>query len=434
MKIESRWPDWKEYGNGPDNSGDKTFSEVKAAVIEEYGEEALRRGWLEVCKSLETVTESLIKLGSDAVPVHHMDALRDRGLSTDEQDQIRTRGCCIVRGVIPKDEINSLFVDVKEFVTKNKGKISGWPAETQSIYNLYNSPTQVAMRTHPNELRVQKLLNDLYRDDTGRTSTEPLSYTDAIRIRPPGQPFLGLGPHIDAGSLARWADPKYRKVYDAIFSGSPEAHDAFDLGVRQDADQFLFPGKAHSVIFRAFQGWTALTPADAGEGTLLLYPDVKRVISYLLLRPFFSPPENGEDVMDYTKWTFDATSTGFPGTTKPDSQRLSVTSHPHLRLRECMVYIPRMEPGDTVWWHADMCHAVDPDHQGSLDASVAYIGACPTTEINKRYVKSQLEAALAGKPPPDCLGLETDETTLDGYKGFDHVSAEGKAALGFGLL
>lgn len=81
-----------------------------------------------------------------------------------------------------------------------------------------------------------------------------------------------------------------------------------------------------------------------------------------------------------------------------------------------------------------MCHAVDPEHRGEGDASVVYVAACPTTARNKEYVKRQLEAALAGRDPPDCPGVMNDETKLKGYKGFDDISEEGKTVLGFGLL
>lgn len=80
-----------------------------------------------------------------------------------------------------------------------------------------------------------------------------------------------------------------------------------------------------------------------------------------------------------------------------------------------------------------MCHAVDPVHNGEGDASVVYVPACPTTPINKAYVKEQLEAALAGRAPPDSTEVKCDETKLKGYKGFDGVSEDGKAVLGFSL-
>lgn len=81
-----------------------------------------------------------------------------------------------------------------------------------------------------------------------------------------------------------------------------------------------------------------------------------------------------------------------------------------------------------------MCHAVDPEHHGDHAASAAYIAACPTTGINKAYIKKQLQAALAGIGPPDCPDVITNETVMKGYRGFDVVSEDGKVALGFGLL
>lgn len=349
------WPNWAEFGTPPkDVSDDSAEAEAKAAIIAEYGEESLRQSWLKVCKNLETVTDRLASIGNAAIPVFDMAEVSAGGLSDERRAQVKASGCCIVRGVIGSEETASLFTALKTFVTENKGDISGWPAESPSMFRLFNSPTQIAVRTHPNQILLQRELNALYHDATGETSAEPLSYTDAARIRPPGQDFLGLGPHIDAGSLCRWADPKYRKVYDAIFSGFPEKHDAYDLGARKDADQFLFKAQAHSAVFRAFQGWTALTPAAPSCGTLMLYPEVTNVVAYMVLRPFFAPPADAKDIMDASKWTFDAGSSWFPGTMRNQSQRLSLSSHPHLRLEECMMHIPVMNPGDTVWWHTDV--------------------------------------------------------------------------------
>lgn len=218
---------------------------------------------------------------------------------------------------------------------------------------MYDSPVQNSIRTHPNQLKLQRILNELWHDTSGTTSSDPLIYLDGIRDRPPRQSFLGLGPHIDAGSLCRWGDPAYRRVYSHIFSGNHNAFDPWDLGLRQDAKQDLFPGQAHSTVLRTFQGWTALTRTAPREGTLLVVPNLKTTLAYMLLRPFFKPPGDLVEAKDASKWILDE-SGSFPGTTKPDSQRLSRSSHPHLRLEECLVHIPPMEPGDTVWWHTDV--------------------------------------------------------------------------------
>ena len=327
-------------------------------------------------------------------------------------------------------QVSPIAADTSRVLTTT----TGWPTETPFVLNLYFSPTQVAARSHPNQLRVQRQLNSWWHDSSGTTSPDPLSYADAVRIRPPGIPLYGLGPHIDAGSLSRWAEPTYRNVYASVWEGHPEDLDLYDLGKRKDANQAFFIGNAHSRVLRAFQGWTALTSAGPGEGSLMLYPGVKWAMAYVLLRPFFRPPSDG-DVMDAEKWTVALDSSWFAGTFRTDSQRLSPTSHPHLRLRECLVNIPTTNAGDCVFWHADMCHAVEVDHRGDHDASVAYIAATPTTEENTKYVKGQLKDFLEGRAPEDFRSEQKKVAIEKNFKGYTGetgiLNQAGRKAMGF---
>ncbi|TDZ38077.1 Uncharacterized protein C8035_v007729 [Colletotrichum spinosum] len=429
------WPVWAEYTEqGAAEAKDPDFLDTKRDIISEYGADALKRSWIAVCEHLNEVTEEIIAKGHGIIPVLDAAELLDRGFTDDQQCEAKRIGAFVIRGVIPKLEADHHYANLKQYVADNKDKIQGWPKESPSMLMLYDSPVQNALRSHPNQLRLQRILNGLWHDSSVETSPEPLVYYDGIRDRPPRQEFLGLGPHIDAGSLCRWADKTYRNVYSNIFAGEPGLHDCYDLGLRKAADQELYPGIAHSSVFRSFQGWTALTRTAPNEGTVLVYPNVAAVVSYVMLRPFFRPPSEPADVMDAKKWTLDESSGWFPGTFKMESQRLSRSSHPHLRLEECLVHVPRMEPGDTVWWHADVCHAVDPEHQGSESASVVYIAACPSTPNNKAYVKRQLEETRAGRPPPDYAeGNSLDERTLKGYEGLGSLSDEAKRAFGFEL-
>jgi hypothetical protein len=221
---------------------------------------------------------------------------------------------------------------------------------------LFWSPTQIAARTHPNALALHRELNSWWQDksDTKKSFVEPYAYADALRIRPGGVPFYGLGPHIDAGSLCRWADPKYQDTYAKIWAGEPEHWNPYDLSIRKDANQAFFPGQTQSTVMRTFQGWTALTQAGAGEGSLLLYPDIRYSIAYVLLRPFFQPPAQDKDILDPDKWTFNAEDPWFPGVWRETPQELSPGPFPHLRLKDCLVNIPTMYPGDTIWWHTDV--------------------------------------------------------------------------------
>jgi hypothetical protein len=82
-----------------------------------------------------------------------------------------------------------------------------------------------------------------------------------------------------------------------------------------------------------------------------------------------------------------------------------------------------------------MCHAVEVEHNGDHDASVAYIAATPRTEENKSYIKRQLEDFLDGRPPEDfrrgpgerSFKLHTGEAGILGGEA-------GRRAMGFDLI
>lgn len=171
----------------------------------------------------------------------------------------------------------------------------------------------------------------------------------------------------------------------------------------------------------------------------MVYPNVKTVIAYVLLRPFFNPPVDHSKILDPEAWTFSTDVPWFPETFRDDLQRLSIKNHPHLRLEGCMVDIPYMRPGDRVWWHADMVHAVEVEHLGEKETSVLYIAATPSTETNKMYIKHQLVQFLKREPSIDFAAkkggwkLEGDFVGYEGDKAILNGDA-GRRAMGFGLV
>ncbi|EPE04115.1 hypothetical protein F503_04630 [Ophiostoma piceae UAMH 11346] len=427
MKPTEPWPKWAEFSLetaelGPDNV------QYKKDIAAEYGEAALRKSWLAVCKQLEILSAEMAEKQTSAIP----ELTYEEGINPSDElkDRIRKVGCFVVRGTIPKETANRWFSDLDNYVKANKERINGWPVESPCILRLYWSRAQIESRTHPRAMSLHESLNKLWHDeeDKEKTFAAPLSYADAARIRPPGTPFTSLGPHIDAGSLCRWADPTYRKVYDAIWSGNPEKYDPLDLTVRKKANTSLFPGSAHSSVLRLWQGWTALTKAGAHEGSLMLYPDIRTAIAYVLLRPFFQPPADKADIMDAEKWIFDVEDPWFPGVWREKSQELRPDAFPHLQMHNGLVNIPTMYPGDTIWWHCDMCHAIELDHQGDSISSVIYVAATPTTPENLAYVQRQLKAFLDGEPPEDFRGGSI-ERNFKGYPGAKELVLNGDAGL-----
>ena len=54
------------------------------------------------------------------------------------------------------------------------------------------------------------------------------TYADRVRRRQPGDKTLGLSPHMDAGTVERWIDPGYQRVYASVFAGDWRGYDPFD--------------------------------------------------------------------------------------------------------------------------------------------------------------------------------------------------------------
>lgn len=349
------WPSFSPKDKDKSSSEELRLN-LKREIIAEYGEESLTKAWLKTCDALRQVTSSIAEAGSAYIPAFEFKDVVGPD-NSDILEEMKAKGGFIIRNVIPRAIADQLFKEQVEFIANND-EIRAWPAENPAIFNIHNGPVQLQLRTHPNQLKLQRLLNSLFTDskcttpDESMKQSEPVLYPDALRIRQPGQEFLGLGPHIDAGSLSRWADPDYRKTYHKILAGDPEHFDPYDLSHRRDAKPGMFPSGVHGTTLRTFQGWTALTPCGPGEGGLLLVPDVQVVTAYWMLRPFFKSPDDG-DWEDPARWTLDDTA-WFPGTFAWDSQLLSPVSHPNLRLEETLVNVPRVLPGDTVWWHCDV--------------------------------------------------------------------------------
>ena len=85
----------------------------------------------------------------------------------------------------------------------------------------------------------------------------------------------------DAGSVERWIDAAYQKIYEPIFSDNFENYDPFKAKYRDNTKEIASPAVSH--VFRTFQGWTALTEQGPSDGTLQLIP-IAKSMAYILTR------------------------------------------------------------------------------------------------------------------------------------------------------
>ena len=311
-------------------------------------------------------------------------------------ETVKKRGCLIIRNVFEDKAIFDLNTQLEKYIDENnyyedqqkKSDLDKYFSELKSakpqIYGLYWSKAQIEIRHSEKMAKVKKWLNNLwlYKNDEYEVfnPNKELSYADRVRRREPGDNTLGLSPHCDAGSIERWTDSFYQKIYKKIFADNFEKFDPFDAKYRDKTKEFESPAVAH--VFRTFQGWTALTEQGPSDGTLQLIP-ISKGIAYVLTRALQN---------DVPKNELCGSKLG---------RALSVNNEYHSLLLKGLVSIPKMKPGDTVWWHPDVIHAVEDKHSGKNYSNVVYVGATPYCKKNLDYTIKQSKKFLEGKSPPD---------------------------------
>ena len=310
--------------------------------------------------------------------------------------KIKQRGCIIIREVFDKKIVNKWNENLEDYINKNnffedqKKKdgldkyFSDLKSNNPQICALYWSKAQIEIRHSKEMAKVKKWLNNLwiYKHDKKEIfdPNRELIYADRFRRREPGDDSLGLSTHCDAGSFERWTDQAYQKIYNYIFSDNFEKYNPFDAKYRNETKEFEAPAVAH--VFRTFQGWTALTKQGPNDGTLQLIP-IAKGIAYILTRALLNDvPEN-------------ELCGSKPG------RALSINKDYHSLLLRGLISIPILNPGDTIWWHPDVVHAVEDKHLGKNFSNVVYVGATPYCKKNLDYAKKQAKKFLEGKSPPD---------------------------------
>ena len=338
-------------------------------------------------------------------------------------ESIKKRGCVIIRDVFENLMIERLNNDLEKYIEENnyyddqkkKSGLDKYFSDLKSskpqIMGLYWSKAQMEIRHSENMLKVKKWLNNLwiYKNDEYEVfdPSKELSYADRVRRREPGDSTLGLSPHCDAGSVERWSDDYYQKIYKDIFSDNFLKFNPFDAKYRDKTSEFESPAVAH--VFRTFQGWTALTEQGPNDGTLQLIP-IAKAMAYILTRALLD---------DVPKDELCGSKLG---------KALSVNKEYHSLLLEGLISIPNMKPGDTVWWHPDVVHAVEDKHLGKNYSNVVYVGSTPYCKKNLDYVRKQAKKFLKGESPPD-FAAEDFETNYKGRIKIENLTTLAKKQL-----
>ena len=155
-------------------------------------------------------------------------------------------------------------------------------------------------------------------------------------------------------------------------------------------------------IYMSAQGFYRFAAADTASDEYRA-----KAISYVLLRAL--QDDIPEDELCLAK----------PG------RALGVDAHWHPDLMPALAPIQTVAPGDTVWWHPDVIHAVGNEHRGQDYASVIYIGASPACTKNRAYALQQSKCFIKGTSAPD-FAAEDYEVDFKGRATLDDLTELGK--------
>jgi hypothetical protein len=387
----------------------EVFAEVEAAMNKE-------------AQSIATMREG----GEPVIPEIQFGDIVANRVSAEQTALVKARGACVIRNVFDRSLVERWDQDISDYVERNKldqkllnraeDKYFGQLASSRpQIYGVYWSKPQVEARQSPQLTQARIFLNRLWRTESeGRVHFDPDRvpvYADRLRRRPPGSESLGLSAHCDGGSVERWIEANFRNVYRHVFSGHWRDYDPFDAAWRTEVEEI--PSPAVCSMFRTFQGWTALTRQGPGDGTLQLVP-IANAMVYILLRAL------QDDIAD------DDLCGAMPG------RALSIKAEYHAPLFHALSSIPLMQPGDTVFWHSDVIHAVEDAHRGNGYSNVMYIASLPGCAKNDEYLKRQLPSFIDGKSPPD-FPADHFEVDFEGRASVDDLTPLGRSQMGVEL-
>lgn len=377
--------------------------------------------------AINTEIEEIIALrdaGQSVVPELTLEQINNGKVTATDRDLIRKRGCVVIRNTFDKAQAERWNQQIGEYVetngfyeTPDKGLdnyFSSLQTGKPQILSLYWSKPQIEARQHENMASARQFLNRLwdyeFEGEAVFNPDQECTYADRTRRREPGDNSLGLKPHIDGGSIERWLETEgFHKVYRHLISGNWQDFNPFEAAYRVHTQEI--PSPAVCSMFRTFQGWTALTPQGPHDGTLQLIP-CARVLGWMFLRAL------QDDVPE------DSLCDAIAG------RALQCKPEWHADVLKGLCSIPHMEPGDTIWWHPDVVHGVEDEHQGTGYSNVIYIGAAPFCEKNKKYLPEQAACFERGESAPD-FAPENYEVDYQGRADLSDLTALGRQQMGF---
>lgn len=360
--------------------------------------------------------------GLPVIPDVSFNAIRRNGFNAQQRAHIQQHGCVIVRGVEQADQVAEWNAQLLDYLAVNRyydtlaqDIAAGHPGRIKhpNMLDVYWSQPQIAARQSSRVCQLQTHLNRLWNcTNSGAGAFNPsklISYADKVRVREPFDQSNGLIAHVDSCSLESWFDlSAIEACYQPLLNGQWQQFNAFNA-----AGRVFTNAKPHSEansVFRTFQGWMALTEQGANCGTLQLVPS-SHCVSWLFLHTLNQLINHDSEMYPV------------PG------EAFCLTKSEHQLLFDGLCSLPTLAPGDSVWWHPDVVHAVEFANNSAVQSSVMFLGVAPDCARNRRYTAEQQVAFERGHSPPDFEPVHAEQH-YQGRAQQRHLTETGRALMG----
>ena len=197
--------------------------------------------------------ENLIQENKRIIPEIDFVEIKNNNVKSDMISFVKKKGCVVIQNVFKKELVNKWNDELSNYIEANnyyddqkeKAGLDQYFSELKSgkpqIFGLYWSKPQIQIRQSENMAAVKIWLNNLWKnkfnEETIFLPDKELVYADRVRRREAGDSSLGLSPHCDAGSVERWIDKAYQKIYEPIFCDNFENYDPFNAKYRNQTEE-----------------------------------------------------------------------------------------------------------------------------------------------------------------------------------------------------
>ncbi len=404
------------------STNNSTVYELQKGIRAAYPaiDEAFERLTTKLQHELDLIVD-LQREGKPVIPDVDFAQIEHTGFTEELSALIRKRGCLIVRNTFERSQAEQWNEDLHEYIKTNQyfekrdaqlRRSEATSLKHPQILDIYWSKPQVQARQSERLASLRRYLNRLWTFTDGIEQVfnpdKDCCYVDRIRVREPRDQTLGIGMHVDGCSIERWFNQEsIEQSYGHLLSGDIENYDPFNALGRVNTQDIPVP--CASSVFRTYQGWTALTKQGPFAGTLQLVPTPLGV-GWVLMRLLLT------DDLDESIYPV-------PGGS------LNLFSELFNPLFAALSSIPEVYPGDTVWWHPDVLHAVEKHNDADEYSNVMYIAAAPECVRNRRYQAMQCTGITTGMSPPDYPQVHAERDFINRASVAD-LSALGRQQMG----